>query len=464
MQVTRRALLAGAAAWLAAPARAAVEAEPLAAILERSGLSELSGFALVDMDGRLVEGHRAEVGLPPASVAKIVTALYALEVLGPRYRFRTQLRGTGPVAAGVLRGDLVLEGGGDPVLDTDALGALAQALAAGGLTRVAGRFGVADGALPAVERIADDQPEGAGYNAAVGGLNLNFNRVQLSWAPGAAGPALAFAAPGRRFGAVVGGVRAELVDGGLPRRRVQGGEVWTLPRRWFRGEGSVWLPVRAPAAHAGEVFRSLALGAGVRLPEPERLPAAGGVLALHDSPELAGLLRGMLRYSTNLTAEAIGMRAGQARGAAISGLADSAAAMTAWARTRFGVSQAEFANHSGLTDRSRIPAAEMARVLARAEGLEPLLRARPILGVDRRPVETGAQAVSKTGTLNFVCGLAGYLAGERRLAFAIFAADPERRSKVRPEERDDPPGGEAWLARARGQEQALLRRWAALYA
>jgi D-alanyl-D-alanine carboxypeptidase/D-alanyl-D-alanine-endopeptidase (penicillin-binding protein 4) len=72
--------------------------------------------------------------------------------------------------------------------------------------------------------------------------------------------------------------------------------------------------------------------------------------------------------------------------------------------------------------------------------------------------------VAKTGTLNFVSGLAGYLTGRRRLAFAIFAADPERRAQVRPEERDDPPGGSAWLARARGQEQALLRRWAALYA
>jgi D-alanyl-D-alanine carboxypeptidase/D-alanyl-D-alanine-endopeptidase (penicillin-binding protein 4) len=364
----------------------------------------------------------------------------------------------------VLQGDLVLEGGGDPVLDTDALGGLAQALATRGLTGVAGRFGVASRALPAVGRITADQPEEAGYNPAITGLNLNFNRVELRWGPGEAGPVLGFGAPGRRFGAAVGGVRAELVDGGLPRHRLDGGEVWTLPRRRLRGRGSVWLPVRAPGAYAGEVFRALALGAGIVLPEAGEAPAAGGVLALHDSPELAALLRGMLRYSTNLTAEVIGLRAAQARGAAPAGLEDSAAAMTAWARDRFGLTQAAFVNHSGLTDRSRIPAAEMARVLARAEGLEDLLRGRPILGADRRPVETEAQVVAKTGTLNFVSGLAGYLTGRRRLAFAIFAADPERRTLVRPEERDDPPGGSAWLARARGQEQALLRRWAALYA
>ena len=47
---------------------------------------------------------------------------------------------------------------------------------------------------------------------------------------------------------------------------------------------------------------------------------------------------------------------------------------------------------------------------------------------------------------------------------AIFAADPEARARIRPEERANPPGAKAWAARARAQEQALLRRWAALYA
>jgi D-alanyl-D-alanine carboxypeptidase/D-alanyl-D-alanine-endopeptidase (penicillin-binding protein 4) len=101
----------------------------------------------------------------------------------------------------------------------------------------------------------------------------------------------------------------------------------------------------------------------------------------------------------------------------------------------------------------------------RGMGLEGLLRERPILDAERQPVDIGGTRVlAKTGTLNFTSGLAGYLLGRRRLAFAIFAADSERRAQVRPEQRDDPPGGGAWLARARAQEQALLRRWAVLYA
>ena len=133
-RIDRRSLLLGAAAALAAPALprrtwAAASAASIASILDASGLGAVSGFAVADLDaGELIEGHDADVGRPPASVAKVVTTLYALDALGPGYRFRTRLLAAGPIEGGTLRGDLVLEGGGDPVLDTDRLGRLVAAL------------------------------------------------------------------------------------------------------------------------------------------------------------------------------------------------------------------------------------------------------------------------------------------------------------------------------------------------
>ena len=188
-RIDRRSLLLGAAAALAAPALprrtwAAASAASIASILDASGLGAVSGFAVADLDaGELIEGHDADVGRPPASVAKVVTTLYALDALGPGYRFRTRLLAAGPIEGGTLRGDLVLEGGGDPVLDTDRLGRLVAALKARGIERVEGRLLVADGALPFVPDVARDQPEDAGYNPTLSGMNLNFNRVQMSWAP-----------------------------------------------------------------------------------------------------------------------------------------------------------------------------------------------------------------------------------------------------------------------------------------
>ncbi len=475
--LARRRVLAAGAAWLATPGlvlgarprpRPGPGPERLGSVLAGSGLGPVTGAVVANAaTGEILEAHRPDAAQPPASVTKVVTTLYALDALGPDYRFRTRVLALGPVEAGVLQGDLVLEGGGDPLLDTDALGALARALRTGGLGGVTGRLLVATGALPGVERIAPGQPAEAAYNPAVSGLNLNFNRVFLAWAPAAGGPALRFSAPGEDIEVPVASITGEVLASGPARLRTGAGrEIWSLPRSSLGATGSLWLPVRTPGAYAGEVFRDLAVQAGIDLPAPEvRTAAPGAVIAINDSPPLEAILRGMLKYSTNLTAEAIGLRAGQSRGFQPLGLADSGAAMTAWARDRFGLETAAFVNHSGLSDRTRLSAAEMVSLLVQAQGLglPELLRARPILDVGRKPVPAAPEVVAKTGTMDFVSGLAGYMNGRRDLVFAIFAADPARRAAIRPWERDNPPGASAWAARARAQEQALLRRWAAEY-
>ena len=138
---------------------AATAAEPLEAILAASGLGASPGSRSFDLaTGRLVEGHASDAPRPPASVAKIVTALYALDALGHDYRFRTRVLAAGPVEGGAVAGDLVLAGDGDPVLDTDGLRGLVAALRNGGLAAVGGRLLVAGGALPAIAEVDPGQP------------------------------------------------------------------------------------------------------------------------------------------------------------------------------------------------------------------------------------------------------------------------------------------------------------------
>jgi D-alanyl-D-alanine carboxypeptidase/D-alanyl-D-alanine-endopeptidase (penicillin-binding protein 4) len=423
----------------------------------------------VTAGGEVLEGHRADAALPPGSVVKVLTALYALDALGPEFRFPTRVLATGPVDGGVVRGDLVLVGGGDPLLDTDALGDLAAAVAGQGIRGVTGRFLVADGALPRIARVEEGQPEEAGYNPAISGINLNFNRVMLAWEPGEAGMRTGFRATGARFDVAAEGFGLELAEGVPAWRAADGREVWVLPRASLRGRGSVWLPVRAPGVYAGAVFGTLAGQAGLVLPSAEVVAAApaGAVMAEHASEPLAAVIRGMLRYSTNLTAEVVGLTASLARGAPAASLAQSAGAMADWAEARYGIADVRLVNHSGLSDRSRMSAAAMLRVLvAEREALPGMLRERPILDARRQSLDTPVRMVAKTGTLDFASALAGYLdaPGGRRLAFAIFAADPVARARIAPAERSDPPGAGAWEARARAEEQALVRRWVALYA
>lgn len=79
-------------------------------------------YAVLDpATGEVLAQRAADLSLPPASTLKTVTALYALDRLGEGHRFGTRVIRSGNM--------LILAGGGDPVLDTDALGELAARVA-----------------------------------------------------------------------------------------------------------------------------------------------------------------------------------------------------------------------------------------------------------------------------------------------------------------------------------------------
>lgn len=442
-------------------------------LIEAAKLSGALAFVVADAgSGRVLAEKDAGLALPPASVAKAVTALYALEKLGPGFRFRTRVMRVGEVVQGRLQGDLYLVGGGDPNFDTDQMGDLVAALAAKGIREITGRFIACDGALPQRFQIDPGQPEFLGYNPAISGLNLNYNRVNFEWKRAGGGYGLTMDARGERFVPMVGMADVALAARELPLfayAKGEGRDHWTVAETALGDGGSRWLPVRHPAIYAAEVFATLAAAHGLRLPTAgiEVLPPAQAVeIVAHDGEELPVVLRKMLKFSTNLTAEIVGMTASEA-----GTLEGSAAAMTAWARRRFGIS-AVFGDHSGLGPKSRVSAADLVQVMLRTGAtrhgglLKGILREQGLADAEGKEIKSSpVRVMAKSGTLNFVSNLAGYELGPsgRELAFAILAADPERRATVPMDQREEPPGGPGWTKRARRLHQALLRRWAAAY-
>lgn len=77
-----------------------------------------STCAIVEIDGRRVLARNADTALTPASTIKMVTALAALDILGPDTTLSTTFRSEARVEKGVLDGDLWVVGGGDPILTT----------------------------------------------------------------------------------------------------------------------------------------------------------------------------------------------------------------------------------------------------------------------------------------------------------------------------------------------------------
>ena len=78
-------------------------------------IANLSALVVDDL-GRVVADHQGDVPVMPASTNKLVTAAAALHLLGPEYRYVTRAVATGPIDDGVLDGDLVVVGQGDPTL------------------------------------------------------------------------------------------------------------------------------------------------------------------------------------------------------------------------------------------------------------------------------------------------------------------------------------------------------------
>ena len=444
-------------------------------ILAEARLDASIGFAVVDVrTGTILEEHRADTGIAPASVTKAVTAVYALETLGAGHRFQTRLIATGPVQNGVLTGDLVLAGGGDPTLDTDDLGKLAAALKAAGVREVRGAFRVADGALPRVTSISSEQPDHVGYSPAISGIALNFNRVHFEWRRGQNGYGVTMDARTQKYRPEVSMAKMRVIDRRTPiytysDERTH--DAWTVARGALGKGGARWLPVRKPDLYAGDVFRTLARSNGIVLPQAkltERVPA-GTVLSSHQSAPLQDILKDMLRYSTNLTAEMVGLSATQKRVGRVTNLRASANEMNKWARGRFGVSGIDVVDHSGLGSKSRMTASAMAKALQVANSagqLRPILRKISIKDTRGRPIpDHPLNVAAKTGTLNFVSCLAGFVEAEdgTDLAFAIFAADEKTRSRIGKANREAPQGARPWNRRAKQMQQALIERWGTLY-
>lgn len=128
---------------------------------------------------------QAETPRNPASVMKLVTSLVALDELGPTYTWTTDLLAAGTVTDGVLNGDLVLRGHGDPYLMAPDVWSMVRALRKTGLRRITGSLIVDDSwfQLPPEDPAAFDGAPNKPYNALPSAVLLNLKLVEVTLRP-----------------------------------------------------------------------------------------------------------------------------------------------------------------------------------------------------------------------------------------------------------------------------------------
>ena len=141
--------------------------------------------------GKQVFGRNEGMGLAPASTQKIVTTVTAYELLGPQFRFRTDLGYRGTLTDGILTGDLLITGHGDPTLGSTRYQAtrpenffrgLRTAIRAAGIRKITGR-------VIACEQAWESQAIPGGwiwddignyYGAGASALNYRENQYELT--------------------------------------------------------------------------------------------------------------------------------------------------------------------------------------------------------------------------------------------------------------------------------------------
>ena len=422
------------------------------AVLATDALANASiGVSVVDLDdGEVLYQRNAETPLNPASNIKLVTTASALVILGPEHRYPTRLyRNDGALQGSVIKGDVYLAGSGDPSLVSEDLLAMAGELQALGITRITGGVVVDSSRFDRDELPPgfDQKDELASYRAPSGATSINFNTFVIRVRPGTAEgqPAIAGVDPDVRSieltneATTVAGHRRKLfadVEYGKQTKVRLWGEIGV-----DAGPGHYRYPVEQPARYAGEALAWALAQRGIRLGRSRikmgEVPADARLLASHHSAPLSVLVRSVNKWSNNFMAEQIlKTLADPTRPATFDGALDRV-------RTQleaFGVltEGARLGNGSGLYDTNRIKPRQLTSLLAAVyrdfRYRSDFIASLSVMGVDgtaRSRIEdtTGARwARVKTGTLEGVSGLSGYVGAIKRepIAFSILFNDLPR--------------------------------------
>ncbi len=383
-------------------------------------------------NGDVLFDHNAAVQFNPASNTKMLTTAAAMSYLGADFRYHTALYGPEPDADGVVHGDVVLRGSGDPSLTTTDIAEIGRGLAARGVQRIEGDL-YADPRFHQRGKVTDG---GDGEGA----LILNRNAYAVHVRPGEVGHAAIVSIEPRvdLFGIEN---QATTVKGKRSRLRIDSYRkddrlIITVRGRIVDNHGD-YTDLRRLADGsllAASVLRSALGDFGIELSGRVRAGNIGSstLLAEHVSAPLADVCKISNKPSNNFVAEAIYKTLGGEIYGMPGTLAKGTHAVMDYL-TSAGIKPGSYkiVNGSGLTHENRITPGDLSTLLRKIYydmSVAPeFLSSLAIAGIDgtirNRFLNTDAVGLvrAKTGTLSGVSALSGYVGDKDDvLIFSIF--------------------------------------------
>lgn len=437
--------LKGAAQSPALPAGASLAP---AAPIEHRTTGEADGMSAdrVSDEPMLHVMHQAERPFNPASTMKLVTTHAALSMLGPGYRWTTRFLTTGPIRDGVLQGDLILQGGGDPHLVIEDLHALMADLRAQGLTTIRGDLVVDDArfAVGPADGEAFDGDASQAYNVRPWAALTNFKasklvidpkKRQLALEPPLADVQLRYDVKVLKGRCRSGGTRLGVQDGataaGRPVVSVSGTQVRACGSQQF------YAAMLDHQQFLHGIFKAAWKDMGGQFTGRTRIQpgaAARGrpLYAWQSTLDLGEVVHHINKFSNNVMTRMLLLEMAAASGQGALPPDRAGQWLHQWYRGQgLALPSLVMENGSGLSRQARISAGDMVTLLTRAAG-SPTARwfeaSLPVVGIDGtmktrlRMDPVAGQAQIKTGTLQDVRAIAGYVtaASGRRYALSLM--------------------------------------------
>ncbi len=388
----------------------------------------------------------ADVPRNPASVIKLVTTFAALEALGPTYQWRTEAFVDGRLDGGTLKGDLLLKGYGDPYLITERLWLLQRDLRNRGLRVVDGDV-VLDNTWFAREELdpgAFDGQTYRAYNALPDALLVNYQAVNFIFRPDAArsrveilaDPALANVEIRNQMRLFKGGCNSS--KSGIS---MVVGDAATRPRLTFSGalasdcaEYQLLRTILDGPSFTYGAFKALWEEQGGRVTGTARqgqVPAGKTPFVTFRSPPLAEVIRSVNKFSNNVMTRQIFLTLGAEKFGAPGTLEKGErATIAALASQGLNFPELRIGNGAGLSRETRISVASLGRMLlaAHASPFQPEFEASLSLsgldGTTRKRFKDDSSRGDmhlKTGTLNGVTAIAGFVRAESGANYVVVA-------------------------------------------
>jgi D-alanyl-D-alanine carboxypeptidase/D-alanyl-D-alanine-endopeptidase (penicillin-binding protein 4) len=390
-------------------------------------------FAVVDpASDRVLAALNGDAPRSPASTIKLITTFAGLDVLGPAYAWHTRAWLSGNLHGGMLDGDLVLQGGGDPYMTLERWWSFVHLLRAKGLEAIHGDIVIDNSAfsLPPEDPGAFDGRPNRAYNVRPDALMVNFQVIEFRLVPNSNAHRVDIVATPAPMNLAIEN-RIALAAGGCAGTAARV-DFQVVSEQWDRvvfsgalspdcAERSLARVLLKAPDYAFGTFAELWQESGGEFTGKLRIEAAppdAQLFASFDSLSLGEIVRLTNKFSSNLMARHLLLTLGEERYGAPATPDKGAAAIAELQSVRgLGLQGIEIDNGSGLSRATRISALQMAKALCaayRSRYAPEFIASLPLAGIDgtlkSRMLTTPAGSVRlKTGHIDGVSGVAGYV-------------------------------------------------------